>query len=314
MVSGEMGAGAWHEGREAGDEVDGVEHDMSGAVMEGVLHLGSFPTVCCSGSQAPRHGRAVARRPGGRDSRVDRTGGAATARWLKLSPHERENTGLMAPSHALRREINGHIRERLARDRVIRGPAFEGERLVGHGYTNAEKAVAANYAPGDVVAFHCDYRSLGVAKGDERRVAVVDGARGTVMLEGRDGKSIPRRLRRVGTKRGGVEVYRTETLELRVSDRIRWTRNDTGLGLVNSDTAEVAAVRGTASPSGSATAGCWNLALGVEHRLLRCDALYLSNSGRSLDAISWTVPISLNICAWKYTMLAFSPNECVAIG
>ena len=37
VVSGEMGAGAWHEGGEAGDEVDGVEHDMSGGVTEGVL-------------------------------------------------------------------------------------------------------------------------------------------------------------------------------------------------------------------------------------------------------------------------------------
>jgi len=33
-------------------------------------------------------------------------------------------------------------------------------------------------------------------------------------------------------------------MELRAGDRIRWTRNDTGLGLVNSDTAEVASVRG----------------------------------------------------------------------
>ena len=84
--------------------------------------------------------------------------GAAAARWLKLSPQERENTGLMAPSHALRREINGHIRERLARDGVIRGPAFKGERLVSHGHTSAEKAVAANHSPGDVVAFHRAYQ------------------------------------------------------------------------------------------------------------------------------------------------------------
>ena len=34
VVSGEMGAGAWDEGGEAGDE---VEHDMRGAVTEGVL-------------------------------------------------------------------------------------------------------------------------------------------------------------------------------------------------------------------------------------------------------------------------------------
>ncbi|MYG52498.1 MAG: hypothetical protein F4204_09150 [Rhodospirillaceae bacterium] len=46
-----------------------------------------------------------------------------------------------------------------------------------------------------------------------------------------------------GAKRGGVEVYRAEGIELRAGDRVRWTRNDIGLGLVNSGTAEVAAVR-----------------------------------------------------------------------
>ena len=39
-------------------------------------------------------------------------------------------------------------------------------------------------------------------------------------------------------------MYRREDIELRAGDRIRWTRNDDGLGLVNSRTAEVAAVAG----------------------------------------------------------------------
>ena len=174
----------------------------------------------------------------------DNLAGAAAARWLRLSERERENTGIMAPSHELRREINGHIRERLARDGVIRGPAHEGERLVSHGYTNAEKTLAANYVPGDVVAFHRGYRSLGVGKGDERRVARVDAAIGTVFLEGPKGEEAAWRPRMTGAKRGGVEVYRAEGIELRAGDRVRWTRNDIGLGLVNSGTAEVAAVRG----------------------------------------------------------------------
>ena len=38
-------------------------------------------------------------------------------------------------------------------------------------------------------------------------------------------------------------VYRAEEMELRAGDRICWTRNDRGLGLVNSGTADVAAVR-----------------------------------------------------------------------
>ena len=117
--------------------------------------------------------------------------GAVAARWLKLSPEARENTGVMAPSHELRREINGHIRERLARDGRIHGPAFTGERLVSHGYTNAEKSLAANYAEGDIVAFHRSYKTLGVDKGDERRVAGVDHKSHTVMLEGGDGRTVP---------------------------------------------------------------------------------------------------------------------------
>ncbi len=183
---------------------------------------------------------------GGRVAEVNprNLAGAAAARWLRLSEQERENTGLMAPSHELRRAINGHIRERLARDGVLRGPAFEGERLVSHGYTNAEKTVAANYAPGDVVAFHRDYMSLGVAKGDERRIARVDHGIGTVFLEGPKGEEVPWRPRMVGAGRGAVEVYRAERIELRAGDRIRWTRNDNALGLVNSGVAEVASVRG----------------------------------------------------------------------
>ena len=175
--------------------------------------------------------------------KADNIAGAVAARWLKLSPEERENTGLMAPSHELRNAINGHIRERLARQGAIHGPAFKGERLVSNGYTGAEKALAANYAPGDVVAFHRSYRRLGVEKSDERRVVEVDHRSNTVMLEGRGGGLVPWQPNGVAGRGGGAEVYRAEPIELRAGDRVRWTRNDKGLGLVNSRTAEVVSVR-----------------------------------------------------------------------
>ena len=60
----------------------------------------------------------------------DNLAGAAAARWLALSPTERENAGLMAPSHALREDINAIVRERLIRDGVVHGPAMTTERLV----------------------------------------------------------------------------------------------------------------------------------------------------------------------------------------
>ena len=174
--------------------------------------------------------------------KADNIAGAVAARWLRLSPEARESTGVMVPSHELRQAINGHIRERLAREGRIHGPALEAERLVSKGYTNAEKALAGNYAAGDVVAFHRPYKRLGVEKGDERRVVGVDHKASAVRLEGRDGGTVAWKPAEIGGRKGGTEVYRTEGIELRAEDRIRWTRNDDGLGLVNSRTAEVLSV------------------------------------------------------------------------
>ena len=113
----------------------------------------------------------------------DNIAGAVAARWLRLDAEARANTGVMAPSHELRQQINGHIRERLAREGRIQGPAMQAERLVSRGYTNAEKALAGNYAAGDVVAFHRPYKRIGVEKGDERRVMGVDHRARAVLLD-----------------------------------------------------------------------------------------------------------------------------------
>ncbi len=172
----------------------------------------------------------------------DNLAGAAAARWLKRSPAERERTGLMAPSHKLREQINGIVRERLIRDGTVKGPKIMAERLVSRGYTHAEKTLAANYAAGDVVAFHRPYLRLGVEKGDELRVASVDQESGTVNLIGKDRSVVAWEPGKLAARTGGAEVYRSESMELRQGDRIRFTRNDVSLGLVNSQTAEVARV------------------------------------------------------------------------
>ena len=178
----------------------------------------------------------------------DNLPGAAAARWLALSPEQRERAGLIAPSHKLREGINAIIRERLVKDGTVRGPAVTTERLVSRGYTHAEKTLAAHYRPGDVVAFHRPYKRLDIEKGDERRVLGADRNEGTVRLEGKDGAPVSWKPAKLAARSGGVEVYRSDTLELREGDRIRWTRNDAGLSLVNSATAEVAGVKdGTVS-------------------------------------------------------------------
>ena len=107
----------------------------------------------------------------------------------------------------------------------------------------AEKALSANYAPGDIVAFHRPYKRIGVEKGGERRVVGVDQKHRQVLLDGGEDGTVRWKPGEIAGRRGGSEIYKVEGIELRAGDRVRWTHNDKGLGLVNSRTAEVVAVK-----------------------------------------------------------------------
>ena len=219
----------------------------------------------------------------------DNLAGASAARRLALSPEQRANAGLMAPSHGLRQDINTIVRERLVRDGTVHGPAATVERLVSRGYTNAEKTLAANYQPGDTVAFHRPYKRLGVEKGDELRVAGVDRESRTVNLEGADGRAVAWEPNRIAAGAGGVEVYRSEDIEHRAGDRIRWTRNDAGLGLVNSGTADVAAVQGRQASRSALRTGARSTSPPAIRSYCHLDRAWASTvhafQGRTVDAV-----------------------------
>ena len=80
---------------------------------------------------------------GDRIAQVEREdiGAEAAGRWLSLSPEERATTGVIAPTRALRDEINDTIRAQLIAEGAASGPARQGEKLVSRGLTNAEMAV-----------------------------------------------------------------------------------------------------------------------------------------------------------------------------
>ena len=169
--------------------------------------------------------------------------GAETARrWLNLPHQQRAATGVIAPTRALRDTINAAIRDGLVAEGAISGPARPGEKLVARDLTRAQMARASNYNIGDTVIFARPYKTLGVEKGDERRVAGIDRRWGVLRLEDAKGNRTPWRPERIAAAKGGVEVYRSEAMELRRGDRVRFTRNDPASGLTNGETATVEAV------------------------------------------------------------------------
>ena len=100
-------------------------------------------------------------------------------------------------------------------------------------------ATWSNYSVRDTVIFNRPYKTLGVEKGYEREVAKVDHERGAVHLKDDRGNVVEWKPCLLAAPKGGVEVYRSEGMELRAGDRIRWTRNDPASGLVNRQMAEV---------------------------------------------------------------------------
>ncbi len=165
----------------------------------------------------------------------------AARAWLELDPDARARTLLMAPTHALRADINRTVREGLSAEGVLRGRVLQVDRLVGLGMTRAEKADVRNYAEGDMVVFHQDLVNYRVKADDACTVTGIEGDH--VLLSHPDGTA--RRIRPEGNIHYRLEVYETRGIELRAGDRIRWTRNDKARSLVNGEQAEIVAITGT---------------------------------------------------------------------
>ena len=159
----------------------------------------------------------------------------AARTWLALDPAARDDTLLVAPTHALREEINRVVRETLADEGVLRGKTLRIERLVSLGMTRAEKGDRRNYREGDLVVFSQNLLNYRLEKDEILTVTGFDYDR--VMLLHPDGK--PRSIRPAGRIRYSLDVYETRPMEIRAGDRIRWTRNDRKRSLVNGERAEV---------------------------------------------------------------------------
>ena len=132
----------------------------------------------------------------------DDLGVKAAEAWLALDRETRDNTLLLAPTHALREEINATVREALAAEGVLRGKALRIQRLVNLGMTRAEKGDVRNYREDDTVVFQQDLVNYRVRKDDILTVTGIE--HDTVILAHPDGKA--RRIRPAG---GGATGWRS---------------------------------------------------------------------------------------------------------
>jgi conjugative relaxase-like TrwC/TraI family protein len=163
----------------------------------------------------------------------------ATERYERIAqdytsrlPEERLQTLAVAGTNRARQAINQRIRQRLG----LAGTGVTVNVLEGRDLTRAQARSSLSYAPGDIVEALRHYDSIGLRRGDTAEV--VETAPGCITLRRQDGQQVQWRP----TAMPHVAVHRAEQREVAVGDRIRFTANDYGLGVINGQSGTVEAI------------------------------------------------------------------------
>lgn len=167
--------------------------------------------------------------------------------WLALPAKQREATGLIVLTNAVREEVNAAIRETLrdegrigATDRTIRS-------LAPHSFTRAEAAEAASYKPGDVVVPIRDLKSLGLEANALYHVADTHARGNSITLRPEAGGTGIRVPLAPGSKAAtSLVAYEQVDRDFAAGDRVKFAITDSQSGVANG-------ARGTITRIGSST-------------------------------------------------------------
>jgi conjugative relaxase-like TrwC/TraI family protein len=150
-----------------------------------------------------------------------------------------ENTLIVSPDNASRRELNVAVRQELKANGAL---ALEdhkfGVLVQRQDMTGAERSWASHYEIDDVVRYARGSKAVGIRAAAYASVVAIDPTANLLTVEKSNQELVtydPRRLT-------GVSVYREIEREFSVGDRIQFTAPDKSLGVANRDLATIEAI------------------------------------------------------------------------
>ncbi|GGC31628.1 hypothetical protein GCM10007207_16420 [Asaia siamensis] len=157
--------------------------------------------------------------------------------YAALSTEEHQKTLVIEPSREGRDNLTQDIRKKLIERGQLGAEALNATKFVSKDLTKAEAKRAESYELDDIVRFTKDYADKGVSRHGAYRVIQADEAKNVLTLQGERGRDLAWHPRQWGA--GQAQLYREEALELRVGDRVQFTRNDKAAKRVNGQLGEV---------------------------------------------------------------------------
>ena len=165
----------------------------------------------------------------------------ATQRWLALPKKERDKTAIYASGRRLRDAINLEVQKGLREQGAIGKNSLALKTLDRINLTNEQLRYSHEYQPERIVDFGKAIKNQKLPSG-LHTVAGVD-SRDRVLLHGFDGKKRtfnPSSIQNRGDSR--IALYEPKKQMIYENDRIRWTTNDRGRGLLNADQAAITGI------------------------------------------------------------------------
>jgi ATP-dependent exoDNAse (exonuclease V) alpha subunit len=158
-----------------------------------------------------------------------------------------ENTLIVSPDNASRRELNVAVRQELKAN-VVLAPEDHTFRVLvqRQDMTGAERSWATHYENGNVIRYTRGSKAVGIEAAAYATVVAINSAQNQLTVEKPNGELAtydPRRLT-------GVSVYREIECEFSVGERIQFTAPDKLLGVANRDLGTVESI----APDGRVTA------------------------------------------------------------
>ena len=143
-----------------------------------------------------------------------------------------ENTLVVSPDNASRRDINDAIRTELKGSGVVSKDDHRMEVLTQRSeLTSVDREWAANYQQGDILFYSRGSKDHGIEPRTYATVASVDAAANRITVARDDGKQVtydPERL-------SGITAYREISRDFAQGDRIQFTSTNRELGVANRD-------------------------------------------------------------------------------
>jgi len=160
--------------------------------------------------------------------------------YAALNTEERQRTLVIEPSREGRDALTQDIRNKLIERGQLGAEALNATKFVSKDLTKAEAKRAESYEAGDIVRFAKDYADKGVSRHGAYRVIQADDAKTVLTLQDERGRELAWHPKQWGAAQ--AQVYREEALELRVGDRVQFTRNDKAAKRVNGQLGDVIAI------------------------------------------------------------------------